>query len=294
MKVLVTGVGGQLGFDVVNELLKRNICVIGSDILPSSSTKCEYRRLDFTDAESVESLMTEVKPDVVIHCGGWTAVDAAEDNIDKVFKINHIGTENIAKICAKLNCKMMFISTDYVFNGEGQQPWDPDKSKPSPLNIYGLSKVKAESSVKEIVEKYFIVRISWAFGINGNNFVKTMINLGKKYSEIRVINDQIGTPTYTFDLAKLLVDIVLTDKYGVYHATNSGGFISWYDFACEIFRQAGYNTKVVPVTTLEYGGNKAKRPLNSRLDKSKLVMNGFTLLPDWKNALQRYLSLLIK
>ena len=300
MKVLVTGVAGQLGHDVMNELAKRGYDGIGTDIADSYSgvqdntaaVGMPYVQLDITDAESVEKTIKEIKPDVVVHCAAWTAVDAAEDeeNRDKVFAVNVEGTKNIARICKEIDAKMVYTSTDYVFDGQGTEPWKPDCKEYSPLNIYGQSKLNGELAVSEILDKYFIVRIAWVFGTNGNNFIKTMLKVGKKFDTIRVINDQIGTPTYTYDLARLLVDMIETDKYGYYHATNEGGYISWYDFACEIFRQAGYSTNVNPVTTEEYGISKAKRPFNSRLDKTKLVENGFTPLPDWQDALKRYLD----
>lgn len=282
MKALVTGVKGQLGFDVVNELKKRGYDVVGVDI----------EEMDITDAESVNKVITDLAPDVVIHCAAWTAVDAAEDeeNIPKVRAVNVTGTQNIADVCKKLDCKMIYISTDYVFNGQGTEPWKPDCKDYAPLCVYGQTKLEGELAVSQTLDKYFIVRIAWGFGINGNNFIKTMLNVGKKYDTVRVVNDQIGTPTYTYDLARLLVDMAETEKYGYYHATNEGGYISWYDFTCEIFRQAGYTTKVVPVTTEEYRLSKAKRPFNSRLDKSKLGKNGFKLLPSWQNALERYLK----
>lgn len=300
MKVLVTGIAGQLGYDVMNELAKRGYDGIGTDIADSYSgvqdntaiVGMPYVRLDITDAESVEKTIKEIKPDVVVHCAAWTAVDAAEDeeNRDKVFAVNVEGTKNIARICKEIDAKMVYTSTDYVFDGQGTEPWKPDCKEYAPLNIYGQSKLNGELAVSEILDKYFIVRIAWVFGTNGNNFIKTMLKVGKKFDTIRVVNDQIGTPTYTYDLAKLLVDMIETDKYGYYHATNEGGYISWYDFACEIFRQAGYSTNVNPVTTEEYGISKAKRPFNSRLDKTKLVENGFTPLPDWQDALKRYLN----
>ncbi|MCI6354874.1 dTDP-4-dehydrorhamnose reductase [Eubacterium coprostanoligenes] len=282
MKVLVTGVKGQLGYDVVNELTKRGHTAIGVDI----------DEMDITDKHSVQIVIKKTKPDAVIHCAAWTAVDLAEDE-DKfamVRAVNTDGTRNIAEICKKLNCKMMYISTDYVFNGQGTEPWEPDCKDYEPLNVYGQTKLGGELAVANLLEKYFIVRIAWVFGVNGNNFIKTMLNVGKKYDELTVVNDQIGTPTYTYDLARLLVDMIETKKYGYYHATNEGGYISWYDFACEIFKQAGYNTKVKPVTTEEYGLSKAKRPFNSRLDKSKLIENGFKPLPTWQDALSRYLK----
>lgn len=294
MKVFVTGVGGQLGFDVMNELAKRGHECIGSDILDAERIKLPfpYVRMDITDKESVFAEIDTVNPDAVIHCAAWTAVDLAEDEDkkNKVYAINETGTKNIAEACKATNCKMMYISTDYVFDGQGTEPWKPDYKGYAPLNVYGDSKLKGELAVSGILEQYFIVRIAWVFGVNGINFIKTMLNVGKTHDTLRVVNDQIGTPTYTFDLARLLVDMIETDKYGYYHATNEGGYISWYDFACEIFRQAGYKTKVVPVTTEEYGLSKAKRPFNSRLDKSKLVENGFTPMPVWQDALQRYLK----
>lgn len=300
MKVLVTGVAGQLGHDVMNELAKRGYDGIGTDIADSYSgvqdntavVGMPYVQVDITDAESVEKTIKEIKPDVVVHCAAWTAVDAAEDeeNRDKVFAVNVEGTKNIARICKEIDAKMVYTSTDYVFDGQGTEPWKPDCKEYAPLNIYGQSKLNGELAVSEILDKYFIVRIAWVFGTNGNNFIKTMLKVGKKFDTIRVVNDQIGTPTYTYDLARLLVDMIETDKYGYYHATNEGGYISWYDFACEIFRQAGYSTNVNPVTTEEYGISKAKRPFNSRLDKTKLVENGFTPLPDWQDALKRYLD----
>lgn len=292
MKVFVTGVHGQLGHDVMDELAKRGIFAIGSDISEEDDLYPEYVPMDITDTSSVDKVLTEAGPDAVIHCAAWTAVDAAEDeeNKDKVHLVNAVGTENIAKVCKKLDCKMMYISTDYVFNGEGTEPWKPDCKDYAPLNVYGKTKLEGELAVSSILEKYFIVRIAWVFGLNGNNFIKTMLRLSEKYSELRVVNDQIGTPTYTYDLARLLVDMILTDKYGYYHATNEGGYISWYDFACEIFRQSGKNVKVIPVTTAEYGLSKAKRPFNSRLDKSNLMESGFEPLPEWKDALRRYLE----
>lgn len=282
MKVLVTGVKGQLGYDVVNELTKRGHTAIGVDI----------DEMDITDKHSVQMVIDNNKPDAVIHCAAWTAVDLAEDEdkIALVRAVNTEGTRNIAEVCKKLNCKMMYISTDYVFNGQGTEPWEPDCKDYEPLNVYGQTKLGGELAVSNLLEKYFIVRIAWVFGVNGNNFIKTMLNVGKKYDELTVVNDQIGTPTYTYDLARLLVDMIETEKYGYYHATNEGGYISWYDFACEIFKQAGYNTKVKPVTTEEYGLSKAKRPFNSRLDKSKLIENGFKPLPTWQDALSRYLK----
>lgn len=298
MKVFVTGVCGQLGHDVMNELAKRGHECIGSDIqnaysgVQDATPVCTlaYVQMDITDAAAVEKTITEIAPDAVIHCAAWTAVDAAEENGEKVRAINAGGTANIATVCKKLDCKMMYISTDYVFNGQGETPWQPDCKDYAPLSVYGQTKLEGELAVSEALEKYFIVRIAWVFGKNGNNFIKTMLNVGKKYDTVRVVNDQIGTPTYTLDLARLLVDMIETDKYGYYHATNEGGYISWYDFCCEIYRQAGCETEVIPVTTEEYGLSKAARPFNSRLDKSKLVEAGFKPLPEWKDALERFLS----
>ena len=300
MKVFVTGVGGQLGHDVMNELAKRGYEGVGSDIQPVYSgvqdgtpvTKAPYISLDITDAESVKNVITEVNPDVVVHCAAWTAVDMAEDDdkVEKVRAINAGGTQNIADVCKTLGCKMMYISTDYVFDGQGTEPWDPDCKDYNPINVYGKTKLEGELAVANTLEKYFIVRIAWVFGKNGKNFIKTMLKVGQTPDEVRVVNDQIGTPTYTFDLARLLVDMVETEKYGYYHATNEGGYISWYDFTKEIYRVAGYSTKVTPVTTEEYGLSKAARPFNSRLDKSKLVENGFEPLPTWQDAVRRYVD----
>ena len=300
MKVFVTGVAGQLGHDVVNELVGRGHTAVGSDLAPqysgiadgSAVTNCEYVSLDITDSAAVSQVLTQVAPDVVVHCAAWTAVDLAEDEDkkDKVLAINGGGTANIANVCKQLDCKMIYISTDYVFDGQGETPWDPDCKDYKPLSVYGQSKLEGELAVANTLEKYFIVRIAWVFGLNGKNFIKTMLNVGKKHDTVRVVCDQIGTPTYTLDLSRLLVDMAETEKYGYYHATNEGGYISWYDFTCEIFRQAGYTTNVVPVTTEEYGLSKAARPFNSRLDKSKLVKNGFEPLPTWQDALCRYLK----
>lgn len=309
MKVLVTGVAGQLGHDVMNELAKRGHEGVGSDLAAeysgiadgSAATKMSYVSMDITDAAAVETVLQEVKPDAVVHCAAWTAVDLAEDDdkVDKVRSINAGGTKNIAEVCKKLDCKMVYLSTDYVFDGQGTKPWDPDCKTYQPLNVYGQTKLEGELAVSETLDKYFIVRIAWVFGINGKNFIKTMLNVGKTHDTLKVVSDQVGTPTYTYDLARLLVDMIETDKYGYYHVTNEGGFISWYDFTKEIFRQAvelGHTEysedrlTVLPVTTAEYGLSKAKRPFNSRLDKSKLVKNGFTPLPTWQDALQRYLK----
>lgn len=309
MKILVTGVAGQLGYDVINELAKRGHEAIGSDIASVYSGTSDhtpvatlpYVSMDITDENSVVSTIAKLQPDAVIHCAAWTAVDAAEDaeNTEKVYAINVKGTEFIAKACKAIDAKMIYISTDYVFNGQGETPWKPDCKDYSPLCVYGKTKLEGEHAVVKTLEKYFIVRIAWVFGVNGNNFVKTMLNVGKKFPELRVVNDQIGTPTYTYDLAKLLVDMIETDAYGYYHATNEGGYISWYEFAKEIFAQAltmghseygSENLKITPVTTEEYGISKAARPFNSRLDKQKLIDNGFEPLPTWQDALTRYLK----
>ena len=308
MKVLVTGVAGQLGHDVMNELAKRGYEGVGSDIAPSYSgtedgtavTTLPYVSLDITDAEAVAKVLTEVKPDAVVHCAAWTAVDLAEDEDkqDKVHAINATGTQNIASVCKELDCKMIYISTDYVFDGQGEEPWTADCKEYAPLNVYGQTKLEGELAVANTLDKYFIVRIAWVFGVNGKNFIKTMLNVGKTHDRLTVVADQIGTPTYTLDLSVLLVDMLETEKYGYYHATNEGGYISWYDFTKEIFRQAvemGHaeysedRLTVTPVTTAEYGVSKAARPFNSRLDKSKLVEAGFTPLPSWQDALARYL-----
>ena len=299
MKVFVTGVAGQLGHDCVNELIARGYDVIGSDIQSAYSgvhdgtavTTVPYVQLDITDQDSVQSVIRETKPEAIIHCAAWTAVDAAEEeeNKPKVHAINALGTRNIAEAAKDVDAKMIYISTDYVFDGKGTRPWEPDDKCYAPLNVYGQSKLDGEKAVSSILEKYFIVRIAWVFGLNGKNFIKTMINVGKTHDTVRVVNDQIGTPTYTKDLARLLIDMAETDKYGYYHATNEGGYISWYDFCCEFYRQYGLTTKVIPVTTAEYGLSKAARPFNSRLDKSKLVSAGFKPLPAWQDAVQRYL-----
>ncbi|WP_164121763.1 dTDP-4-dehydrorhamnose reductase [Sharpea azabuensis] len=300
MKVFVTGVAGQLGHDVMNELSKRGYEGVGTDLAPvysgvqdnSPVTKMPYVSLDITDASAVQATIKEVNPDVIIHCAAWTAVDMAEDDdkVEKVRAINAGGTQNIANVAKELDAKMVYISTDYVFDGQGEKPWEPDCKDYKPLNVYGQTKLEGELAVANTLDKYFIVRIAWVFGLNGKNFIKTMLNVAKTHDTVKVVNDQIGTPTYTYDLARLLVDMVETDKYGYYHATNEGGFISWYDFTKEIYKQAGLDTKVLPVTTAEYGLSKAARPFNSRLDKSKLVENGFTPLPTWQDALSRYLK----
>ena len=290
MKVFVTGVNGQLGHDVMNELAKRNIEAVGSDIQDTCPNNMPYVKLDITDKEEVNKIITNY--DVIIHCAAWTAVDMAEDDdkVELVRKVNGEGTKNIAEACKNINAKMVYISTDYVFDGQGTKPWSPDCKDYKPLNVYGQTKLEGELAVSSILDKYFIVRIAWVFGLNGKNFIKTMINVGKSHDEVRVVNDQIGTPTYTLDLSRLLVDMIETEKYGYYHVTNEGGYISWYDFTKEIYRQYGLNTKVIPVTTEEYGLSKAKRPFNSRLDKSKLIENGFKPLPTWQDALRRYLE----
>lgn len=300
MKVFVTGVNGQLGHDVVNELIKKGHTVIGSDITDkyngvsdgSFVTTNTYKGLDITDKTKVDELLLDIKPEAIIHCAAWTAVDLAEDEDKKakVFNINVNGTKYLANVAKEIDAKMLYLSTDYVFNGRGDRPWKPDDKDFEPLNYYGETKLMGEKVISNILDKYFIVRIAWVFGLNGNNFIKTMINVGKTHDEVRVVNDQIGTPTYTYDLARLLVDMIETDKYGYYHATNEGGYISWYDFTKEIYKQYGLNTKVTPVSTKEYGLSKAARPFNSRLDKTKLVENGFTPLPDYKDAIARYLK----
>ena len=276
MRVLVTGVKGQLGHDVMDELAAKGIEGIGVDV----------EEMDITDAAACEKVITEAKPDAVIHCAAYTAVDAAEDNVELCRKVNAEGTRNIAKVCKALDIKMMYISTDYVFNGEGQRPWEPDDHR-EPLNVYGLTKYEGEIAVEQNLEKYFIVRIAWVFGVNGKNFIKTMLRLGQERGAVSVVNDQIGSPTYTYDLSKLLVAMIQTDKYGRYHATNEG-LCSWYEFACEIFRKAGMNVDVAPVPASEYP-TKAKRPENSRMSKEKLTENGFERLPSWQDALERYL-----
>ncbi|MCI6652062.1 MAG: dTDP-4-dehydrorhamnose reductase [Ruminococcus sp.] len=300
MKFFVTGVNGQLGHDVMNELLKRGYEGVGSDIQlaysgvsdGSAVTTAPYVALDITDKDAVEKIIKDIKPDAVIHCAAWTAVDMAEDDdkVEKVRAVNVGGTQNMADACKEIDCKMLYLSSDYVFDGQGTEPWKPDCKDYKPLNVYGQTKLEGELAVSNTLEKYFIVRIAWVFGANGKNFIKTMINVGKTHDEVRVVNDQIGTPTYTYDLARLLVDMCETDKYGYYHATNEGGYISWYDFCCEFYRQYGLKTKVTPVTTQEYGLSKAARPFNSRLDKSKLIENGFTPLPTWQDAVSRYLK----
>ena len=300
MKIFVTGVGGQLGHDVVNNAIDRRYETVGSDIQPtyagifdgSSVTTAPYIKLDITDREAVNRVITELQPDVIIHCAAWTAVDAAEDeeNKEKVDRINRLGTQYIAEAAKTVDAKMVYISTDYVFDGRGERPWEPDDKNYNPINVYGKSKLDGELAVANSLSKYFIVRIAWVFGLNGKNFIKTMINVGKTHDTVRVVNDQIGTPTYTLDLARLLVDMIETEKYGYYHATNEGGYISWYDFCCEFYKQYGLSTKVIPVNTAEYGLSKAARPSNSRLNKDKLIEKGFDPLPTWQDAVARYLK----
>ena len=300
MKVFVTGVCGQLGHDVMNELSKRGYEGIGTDIAPeyagvqdgTAVTKAPYVSLDITDKQAVTKIITDIHPDVIVHCAAWTAVDMAEDDdkVEKVRAINAGGTQNIADVAKAIDAKMVYISTDYVFDGQGTAPCTPDCKDYKPMNVYGQTKQEGELAVANTLSKYFIVRIAWVFGKNGKNFIKTMLKVGKTHDEVRVVNDQIGTPTYTFDLARLLVDMIETDKYGYYHATNEGGYISWYDFTKEIYKDAGYTTKVIPVTTEEYGLSKAARPFNSRLDKSKLAEKGFTPLPSWQDAVKRYID----
>ena len=310
MKFFVTGVNGQLGHDVMNEIQKRGYEGVGSDIAEqyagvadgSPVTTMPYVSLDITDRNAVMKVIQDVQPDAVIHCAAWTAVDMAEDDdkVEKVRAVNAGGTQNMADACKAVDSKMLYLSTDYVFDGQGTEPWKPDCKDYKPLNVYGQTKLEGELAVSNTLDKYFIVRIAWVFGLNGKNFIKTMINVGKTHEEVRVVNDQIGTPTYTYDLARLLVDMCKTEKYGYYHATNAEvmdedagcktGYISWYDFCCEFYRQYGLKTKVIPVSTEEYGLSKAARPFNSRLDKKKLVENGFKPLPTWQDAVSRYLK----
>ena len=302
MKVFVTGVAGQLGHDVMNELYKRGYEGVGTDMAPEYAgvqdgtpvTKMPYVPLDITDENAVDRVIDEIGPDVIVHCAAWTAVDMAEDDdkAELVRRVNAGGTANIAKAAKRNDCKMVYLSTDYVFDGQGEEPWQPDCKAYKPLNVYGQTKLEGELAVSGTLDKYFIVRIAWVFGVNGRNFIKTMLQVGKKYDTVRVVNDQIGTPTYTYDLSRLLVDMIEPEKYGYCHATNEGGYISWYDFTCEIFRQAGYTTNIIPVTTEEYGLSKAARPFNSRLDKSKLIEAGFEPLPTWQDALERYLKVI--
>ena len=306
MRLFVTGACGQLGHDVVNEAASRGYETIASDITPeyrgaddgSFAVSAPYLPLDITDETAVQNHITESHPDVIIHCGAWTAVDAAEDeeNRPKVFAVNAGGTRNIARAAKSIGAKMVYLSTDYVFNGEGTRPWEADDQCCDPLNIYGQSKLEGELAVRELTDRYFIVRTSWVFGLSSNNFVKTMLRVGKNHSQVRVVSDQIGTPTYTPDLARILLDMAETEKYGIYHVTNSeaekNAFISWFDFTKEIYKQAGLDTEVIPVTTSEYGLSKARRPFNSRMDKQKLIREGFAPLPDWKDALHRYLTVI--
>lgn len=300
MKVFVTGVGGQLGHDVMNELARRGYEGIGSDIKPEYSgiqdgspvTTMPYIGLDITDKNAVMAAIREIGPDVIVHCAAWTNVDGAEDPANKplVHKINVEGTQNMADAAKAVDAKIVYLSTDYVFNGQGTAPWKPDDKNYAPLNYYGQTKLEGELAISSTTDKYFIVRIAWVFGLNGKNFIKTMVNVGRTHDTVRVVSDQIGSPTYCYDLARLLVDMIETDKYGYYHATNEGEYISWYDFTCEIYRQAGMDTKVMPVTTEEYGLSVAARPFNSRLDRSKLLCEGFEPLPAWQDAVARYLK----
>ena len=300
MKYFITGVNGQLGHDMMNELNSRGHEAVGSDITPEYAGTADdspvagmpYRQLDITDEDAVQQLMTELKPDIIVHCAAWTAVDAAEEenNRARVMAVNAEGTRHLAEAAAAAGASMVYISTDYVFDGQGETPWDPDCRDFAPLNVYGQSKLEGERAVEAALGKFFIVRIAWVFGLSGKNFIRTMLQIGRTHPEIRVVSDQVGTPTYTLDLARLLADMTETEKYGYYHVTNEGGYISWYDFACEIMRQAGIPCRVHPVTTAEYGLSKAARPFNSRLDRSKLVREGFTPLPDWRDALRRYLE----
>jgi dTDP-4-dehydrorhamnose reductase len=303
MRVFVTGVAGQLGHDCMNELVKRGHEAVGSDVVhvavPYSGAdestpiaRMDYVQLDITDQAAVTTTIEEIKPDAIIHCAAWTAVDAAEDeeNKPKVHAINVDGTRYIAEAAKNVGAKMLYLSTDYVFDGKGERPWQPDDKNYAPLNYYGQTKLEGEMAVSSALKEFFIVRIAWVFGLNGKNFIKTMINVGKTHDTVRVVDDQIGTPTYTLDLARLLVDMIETEKYGYYHATNEGGYISWYDFCCEFYKQYGLETKVIPVTTAEYGLSKAARPFNSRLNKSKLQEVGFKPLPNWKDAVRRYLA----
>lgn len=295
MKILVTGAGGQLGYDTIHVLKEKGHCVIASDILDSitgTDNCCQYVKADITDKSAVYALINEVVPDAVIHCAAWTAVDAAEEkeNEDKVFAVNETATRYIAEACKEIDCKLIYISTDYVFGNNSDTPREADCKDFAPLNIYGKSKLAGEKAVCSTLQKFFIIRISWVFGINGNNFIKTMLNLSKKYTTLRVVNDQVGSPTYTADLAILIAEMIESEKYGYYHATNQGEYISWYEFAKEIFRTANIPMNLIPVTTEEYGVSKAERPKNSRLDKAKLVEAGFSPLPSWQDAVTRYIK----
>lgn len=280
MKVLVTGASGQLGSDVMEQLIARGHTAVGADI----------DEMDISDRESVDQFITAVQPDAVIHCAAWTDVDLAEEFPEPCRRANATGTANVASVCAKLDCKLLYLSTDYVFGGGGEQPWKPDCCDFAPCNVYAQTKLEGEQAIRAAgVEKFFIVRIVWAFGENGKNFVKHMLDAARTAHTIRVVSDQVGTPTYTVDLARLLIDMIETDKYGYYHATNEGPYVSWYEYACEIYRQAGVDVQLVPVTTAEFGG-KAPRPRNSRVDRSKLTECGFTPLPDWRDAVARFLQ----
>ena len=295
LKVLVTGTSGQLGFDVMEELIRRGYEGIGAD-RSETEVDFEHVQMDITDKERVFEIVRELQPDVIVHCAAWTNVDGAEDptKLEVVRAVNVDGTRNLAEAAKEVDAKFVYISTDYVFNGEGDKPWQPDDKNYAPINVYGQSKLNGELEVSKILDKYFIVRIAWVFGRNGKNFIKTMIEVGKKHDAVKVVDDQIGTPTYTVDLARLLVDMIETDKYGYYHATNEGGYISWADFAEEIYKDAGMNTKVERVTTDEYekiaGKTVARRPFNSRLDKTKLAENGFEPLPTWQDAVKRFIK----
>ncbi|HIT63293.1 MAG TPA: dTDP-4-dehydrorhamnose reductase [Candidatus Ventrimonas merdavium] len=278
MRVLVTGAKGQLGTDLMNELAKRGIEGIGVDV----------EEMDITDRDACMRVISEAKADAVIHCAAYTAVDAAEDHVDLCRRINGEGTRNVALACRETGAKLMYISTDYVFDGTGTRPWEPDDER-HPLNVYGQTKYEGELAVEELTEKFFIVRIAWVFGVAGKNFIKTMLRLGEERGAVSVVDDQVGSPTYTYDLARLLVDMIQTDRYGRYHATNEG-LCSWYEFAKEIFRQAGMDqVQVTPVTSDQFPA-KATRPSNSRMSKEKLQENGFTPLPTWQDALGRFLK----
>lgn len=293
MKVLVTGVGGQLGYDVMRELARRGYEGVGSDVAQTCGDLPEgmrYVPMDITDEQAVKRIVAQENPDALIHCAAWTNVDLAQEQCEQARRINVDGTYHLASACKEIGCKMAYISTDYVFDGKGDQPWKPDCGDYHPLNVYGQTKLDGERAVRELLERYFIVRTAWVFGVHGKNFIRTMIGVGKKYDTVRVVCDQVGTPTYTADLARLLVDMIETERYGIYHATNEGGYISWYEFCCECYRQYGLETRVVPVTTEEYGQSIAARPANSRLDKQKLVQAGFEPLPDWRDAVTRYLK----
>lgn len=297
MKVFVTGINGQVGYEVANILAARGHCACGSGRSEQYrglklDERVKYVPLDIADRSAVEAVIGEFRPDAVIHCAAWTAVDAAEspENLEAVRAVNVRGTENLAKACNACGAKMLYLSTDYVFDGTGTEPWKADDRNYAPLNVYGQSKLDGELALAACTSRFFVVRTAWVFGANGNNFVKTMLRVGKTHEQVRVVCDQVGTPTYAKDLARLLADMIETEKYGYYHATNEGGYISWYEFCKEIYRQSGLNTEVIPVTTAEYGLSAAARPFNSRLDKSKLEENGFLPLPLWQDALTRYLE----